>query len=99
MDGPQNTNSEYDRISSWYAIQTYAGYERHVQQTLQQEIALFGQPELIDRAIIPIVDQEQFPGYVLVHMQLTEATWALVRATTGLTKDCQPRRYHGAAPN
>ena len=99
MDKPQITKSRHDRIPTWYAIQTYSGYERHVQQALEQEIAIFGRPDLIDRAAIPIADEEQFPGYVLVHMQLTDATWALVRATTGVTKDCQPQRYHGAGPS
>jgi hypothetical protein len=36
---------------------------------------------------------------VLVHMQLTDATWALVRATAGVTKGCQPQPYHGGAPS
>ena len=99
MDRPQNTNAQHDRIPAWYAIQTYAGYEQYVQQALEREIAIFGQPELIEQVAIPVADQERFPGYIVVHMQLTDATWALVRATAGVTKDCQPQRYHGTMPS
>jgi transcription antitermination factor NusG len=99
MDTAQNAESQHDCLPRWYTVQTYAGYERHVHQSLEQQIATFGQPALIDRVTIPIADHEQFPGYVLVHMQLTDATWALVRATAGVTKGCQPQPYHGGAPS
>jgi transcription antitermination factor NusG len=99
LDTAQNTKSQHDRTPRWYTIQTYTGYERQVQEGLEQQIAKFAQPDLIDRVNIPSAAQARYPGYVLVHMQLTDATWALVRAMPGVTKGCQPQPYHGSAPS
>jgi hypothetical protein len=43
MDTAQNTEPQHDRTSQWYTVQTYAGYERRVQQGLEQQIVAFGQ--------------------------------------------------------
>jgi transcription termination/antitermination protein NusG len=99
MDTAQNAKPQHEHALRWYTIQTYAGYERRVHQSLEQQIATFGQLDLIDKVTIPIADHVQFPGYVLVHMELTDATWALVRAAAGVTKGCQPQPYHGVAPS
>jgi len=99
MDTAQNTKAQHEHTPRWYSIQTYSGYERRVQQSLEQQIVTFGQPNLIDQSTMPIADQAPFPSYVLVHMQMTDATWALVRSTAGVTKGCQPQPYHGVAPS
>jgi hypothetical protein len=89
------------RRTQWTLLKTlnpYTGYEQRVQQNLKQRIATFQHPELIDQVTLPI-NHPPFPGYVLVHMQLTDATWAIVRATAGVTKGCQPQPYGGITPS
>jgi transcription antitermination factor NusG len=99
LDTAQNTKPQHNHNPRWYTIQTYTGYERQVQEGLEQQIIKFAQPDLIDQVSIPSSDQAQYPGYVLVHMQLTDATWALVRAMPGVTRGCQPQPDHGGAPS
>lgn len=84
--------------SRWFIIHTYSGHEYKVTQALRQRVQTMGLENKVFEVIIPVQDkfsirqgqkiktQEKiFPGYVLVHMNLDDNSWLVVRTTPGVT--------------
>ena len=82
----------------WYVIHSYAGYENRVKVNLETRIQTLGMEEFIYEIQVPmeevveiknttrkIVSRVRIPGYVLVRMELTDASWGAVRHTPGVT--------------
>lgn len=82
----------------WYVIHTYSGYEDAVKRALEQRIESMGMQEYIFEIIVPkekvvvlknnkqqVVEKNLFPGYVLVDMIVTDASWFVVRNTPNVT--------------
>ena len=82
----------------WYAIHTYSGYEDAVARNLKQRIDSFGMGEQIFNVVVPIekkikikggkrvvIEERIYPGYVLVDMVVTDASWYVVRNTPNVT--------------
>ncbi|MGB9036723.1 transcription termination/antitermination factor NusG [Arthrobacter sp. UCD-GKA] len=82
----------------WYVIHSYAGYENRVKVNLETRIQTLGMEEFIYEIQVPmeevveiknttrkIVRRVRIPGYVLVRMELTDASWGAVRHTPGVT--------------
>jgi transcriptional antiterminator NusG len=87
---------EQDR--NWYVIHTYSGYEDAVAKNLKQRIESLGMEDKIFNVIVPkekkikikngkrkIVEEKIYPGYVLVEMIVTDASWYVVRNTPRVT--------------
>lgn len=83
---------------NWYAIHTYSGYENAVVRNLKQRIESLGMENLIFNVLVPKeqkvkvrggkrVEYEDkiYPGYVLVDMIVTDASWYVVRNTPRVT--------------
>ena len=83
---------------NWYAVHTYAGYEDAVARNLKQRIESLGVEDAIFQVVVPVekkikikrgkrhVEEEKlYPGYVLVEMQVTDASWYVVRNTPRVT--------------
>lgn len=86
-------------IRKWYAIQTYSGYEKAVERNLKQKAqseGMFG-VKIFD-VLVPLekkmkiknnkqveVEENFYPGYVLVDMIADEDSWFLVRNTPRVT--------------
>src|SRR3989339_45226 len=83
---------------NWYAIHTYSGYENAVVRNLRQRIDSLGMENLIFNVLVPKekkvkvrggkrVEYEDkiYPGYVLVDMIVTDASWYVVRNTPNVT--------------
>ncbi len=94
----KETKKEVKRERGWYAIHTYAGYEKAVERNLKQRIESLGVQDLIFDVLVPTekvtkiqkgkrveVDEKIYPGYVLVDMIVTEDTWYIVRNTPRVT--------------
>lgn len=64
----------------WYVIHTYPGYERKVQQNLQQRV----RDEKLEHMIFQVVVLTN-QSYLLVEMVWEEAAWELVRSVPGIT--------------
>jgi len=75
----------------WYILQAYSGYEGRVEQTIKEKLKIKGIEHLVDEIFIPSediirtkdgkkrkVNQKYFPGYVLIHMELTPELWHLL---------------------
>lgn len=82
----------------WYVAHTYAGYENKVKLDIEQSIKNRNMEELIFEVKIPTQmvtelkkgkevkrEKKLYPGYVLVHMIMTDDTWYVVRNTRGVT--------------
>jgi transcriptional antiterminator NusG len=82
----------------WYVIHTYAGYENRVKTNLETRIQSLNMEEDIFQIEVPMeevveiknaqrktVRRVRIPGYVLVRMDLTDASWGAVRHTPGVT--------------
>lgn len=82
----------------WYVVHTYAGYEKRVKanvesrtQSLNMEEHIF-QVEVPEHMVTEVksgkrqqVTEKVLPGYVLVRMDLTDASWSAIRNTPGVT--------------
>lgn len=92
------SKKEIKRERGWYAIHTYAGYEKAVERNLRQRIASLGVQDLIFDVLVPTekvmkvqkgkreeVDEKIYPGYILVDMIVTEDSWFIVRNTPRVT--------------
>ena len=82
----------------WYVIHSYAGYENRVKANLETRIVSLNMEDHIFEIEVPmeevteikngqkkLVRRVRMPGYVLVRMDLTDASWGAVRHTPGVT--------------
>ena len=82
----------------WYAIHTYSGYENAVVRNLKQRIESLGMEDKIFEVVVPKekkikmkggkrteVEEEIYPGYVLVNMVYDPDSWYVVRNTPRVT--------------
>ena len=82
----------------WYVLHTYSGYEENVSRNLKQRIESMDMEDKIFDILIPMetkikikngkrrkVQEKIFPGYVLVNMVVTDASWYVVRNTPNVT--------------
>lgn len=82
----------------WFVIHSYAGYENRVKANLETRIQTLDMEDYIFEIQVPmeevveiknaqrkVVNRVRIPGYVLVRMDLTDASWGAVRHTPGVT--------------
>ncbi|MCY0904490.1 transcription termination/antitermination protein NusG [Arthrobacter sp. H14-L1] len=82
----------------WFVIHSYAGYENRVKANLETRITSLNMEDYIFEIQVPmeevveiknaqrkVVNRVRIPGYVLVRMELTDASWGAVRHTPGVT--------------
>jgi transcription termination/antitermination protein NusG len=82
----------------WFVIHTYSGYENKVKANLERRIHSMNMQDKIFRVLVPMEDEVEFkdgkrkitpkkvfPGYVLVEMDMDDASWYVVRNTSGVT--------------
>jgi transcriptional antiterminator NusG len=82
----------------WYVIHSYAGYENRVKTNLESRISSLNMEDYIFQIEVPThqvtevksgkkqtVNEKVLPGYILVRMELTDESWAVVRNTPGVT--------------
>lgn len=83
---------------AWYVLHTYSGYEDNVTHNLKQRIESMDMQDYIFDVIVPVekkikirnnkrvtVEEKVYPGYVLVQMIVTDASWYVVRNTPNVT--------------
>lgn len=92
------TKQEIISERNWYAIHTYAGYEKAVERNLRQRVESLGVEDKIFNVVVPTekkikikggkrVEEEEkiYPGYLLVDMIVDENSWYVVRNTPRVT--------------
>jgi len=83
---------------AWYVIHTYSGYEDNVARNMRQRIESMDMQDHIFDVLVPkekkikikagkrvTVEERIYPGYVLVDMIVTDASWYVVRNTPNVT--------------
>ena len=76
----------------WYVVHAYSNFEHRVAEGLKERMARAGLQHKFGEVLVPTEevvemrdgqkrksDRKFFPGYVLVHMEMDEETWHLVR--------------------
>lgn len=76
----------------WYVVQAFSGFETAVKRSLSEHIARHGLEDYFGEIMVPTEEvvevrggqrrkseRKFFPGYVLVHMELNDETWHLVK--------------------
>ncbi|HYX83496.1 MAG TPA: transcription termination/antitermination protein NusG [Gaiellales bacterium] len=82
----------------WYVINTYSGHENKVKANLEHRVKSMSKDEQVRRVVVPTesvvetkdgqkvqTERRLWPGYVLVHMDLDDDVWGLVKNTPGVT--------------
>ena len=82
----------------WYVVHSYAGYENKVKANLETRIQTLDVEDYIFQVEVPTeevteikngqrkqVQRKVLPGYILVRMDLNDASWSAVRNTPGVT--------------
>ena len=90
----------------WYVVHAYSGFEKSVQRTLKERIERAGMQDMFGEIMVPveevvemkggqksISERKFFPGYVLVQMEMNDASWHLVKSTPKVTG------FVGGTPN
>ncbi|MCP5406100.1 MAG: transcription termination/antitermination protein NusG [Chromatiaceae bacterium] len=76
----------------WYVVHAYSGFEAQVKRSLEERVKRYGMEEFFGEILVPTEEvvemrggqqrrseRKFFPGYVLVHMDMTDDTWHLVK--------------------
>jgi transcriptional antiterminator NusG len=82
----------------WYVVHSYAGYENKVKANLETRVQTLDVEDFIFQVEVPteevteikngqrkLVQRKVLPGYILVRMDLNDASWSAVRNTPGVT--------------
>jgi transcriptional antiterminator NusG len=82
----------------WYVVHSYAGYENKVKTNLETRTTTLDVEDFIFQIEVPteevteikngqrkLVQRKVLPGYILVRMDLNDASWSAVRNTPGVT--------------
>ena len=82
----------------WYIVHVYSGFEKKVAQALHEKAASQSMEDLFGDILVPVeevvgvrrgqkvnAERKFFPGYVLVHMEMTDETYHLVKNTPKIT--------------
>lgn len=83
---------------AWYIAHALSGYENRVTKTLKERILNHDMAEMFAEILVPEeivvknvngkkrnIKKKFFPGYVLIKMIMTDATWHLVKDTDKVT--------------
>lgn len=76
----------------WYVVHAYSGFESQVRKSLEERVRRAGMEDMFGEILVPTEEvveirdgqkrrseRKFFPGYVLVQMEMNDATWHLVR--------------------
>jgi len=78
----------------WYVVHAYSNFEAKVAASLREQAELHGMADKFGEILVPTEEvveiregnkhrseRKFFPGYVLVHMEMNDDTWHLVKDT------------------
>ena len=91
-------SSATNKNKKWYIVHTYSGQEARAKKGLLERARTMGFDDAFDEVLVPeesvveIVGGQKrtskrkfFPGYIIVHMELTDETWHVVKGTPKIT--------------
>lgn len=96
--GPEGTGVDRDMAKRWYSVSVLSNFEKKVAEAIRQAVAEKGLEDEIDEVLVPteevieirrgkkVTSERRFmPGYVLVHMDLSDKTYHLVNSINRVT--------------
>ena len=82
----------------WYVLHVYSGFEKKIATQIKEQAELKGLAQAIGEIIVPVeevtevrraqkvnTERKFFPGYVLIHMDMTDEAWHLVKDVPKVT--------------
>ena len=82
----------------WYVLHVYSGFEKKISQQIQEQAGLKGLSDAIGEIVVPSeevtevrraqkvnTERKFFPGYVLIHMEMSDDAWHLVKDVPKVT--------------
>ena len=82
---------------NWYILKVQSNREESIREALLRRVAIAGLKRFFGDAIVPtekvtefkggkkrVIKRKLYPGYLVVHMEINEDTWYLVRETPGI---------------
>ena len=82
----------------WYVVHVFSGFEKKMKQAILEQAVNNGLDDMIEEVLVPTeeyvemrrgakvqAERKFFPGYILVKMELTDATWSLVQSQPRVT--------------
>lgn len=82
----------------WYVLHVYSGFEKKISQQIKEQAELKGLADQIGEIIVPTeevtevrraqkvnTERKFFPGYVLIHMEMSDDAWHLVKDVPKVT--------------
>jgi transcriptional antiterminator NusG len=92
----EDTAAKSDKMD-WYILKVQSNREESIREGLLRRIAIAGLDYYFDEAIVPVervtefkggkkkvIKRKLYPGYLVVHMEINDDTWFLVRETPGI---------------
>lgn len=87
-----------EKPKRWYIIHAHSGFEKKVAQSILETAAQKGLSASFEQVVVPTenvvevrrgkkvpTERKFFPGYVLAKMDMTDATWQIVKTTAKVT--------------
>lgn len=87
-----------EKARRWYIIHAHSGFEKKVAQAILETAAQKGLSDAFEQVVVPTenvvevrrgkkvsAERKFFPGYVLAKMDMTDATWQIVKTTPKVT--------------
>ena len=81
----------------WYILKVQSNREESIREGLQRRVRIAGLDKYFGDIIVPtemvtefkggkkrVVKRKLYPGYIVVHMEINDDTWFLVRETPGI---------------
>lgn len=81
----------------WFILKVQSNREDSIRESLERRVKIAGLDKYFDEIIVPIemvtefkagkkkvVKRKLYPGYIVVHMEINDETWFLVRETPGI---------------
>jgi transcriptional antiterminator NusG len=88
---------EPQHVKNWYILKVQVNREEPIKRTLERRIAVAGLQDSFGEILVPtekvteirgdkkrIVKRKLYPGYIMIYMEINDATWFLVRETPGV---------------
>jgi transcriptional antiterminator NusG len=82
----------------WYVLHVYSGFEKKIATQIKEQAELKGLTDQIGEIVVPVeevtevrraqkvnTERKFFPGYVLVHMEMSDDAWHLVKDVPKVT--------------
>ncbi|MEZ5692063.1 MAG: transcription termination/antitermination protein NusG [Rickettsiales bacterium] len=82
----------------WYIVHAHSGFEKKIAESIKEQAIKNNIANLIEEVVVPVEEVSEvrkgkkvmserkfFPGYVMVKMELNDATWHMVKNTPKVT--------------